>query len=144
FRASSDAHDLRMSFRREGVSLGFGADHVELSLRAVGYAQRLRPVSAAAPTGRYNRVEYPRGSLIEWYVNGPVGLEQGFTLQGPPPRADGPLTLALSISGTLTATVAEGGRELLLSRGGIPKLRYRGLTAADASGRELPASLELS
>src|SRR5262252_5491946 len=77
FRASSDAHDLQMRFGRDGIALGFGADRVELSLRAVGYAQRLRPVAATAPTGRSNRVEYARGNLVEWYVNGPIGLGQG-------------------------------------------------------------------
>jgi hypothetical protein len=38
---------------------------------------------------RTNRVEYKRGALTEWYINGPPGLEQGFTLAKPPGKANG-------------------------------------------------------
>ena len=32
-----------------------------------------------------NRVEYRRpGGVVEWYINGPLGLEQGFDLAAPP------------------------------------------------------------
>ena len=60
------------------------------------------PVAPAAPTARANRVSYRRGPLTEWYANGPLGLEQGFTLKAPSDRRrSGPLTLALSLSGSL-------------------------------------------
>ena len=144
FRASSENNGFRMDFGRRGISVETGEDRTDFALRAIGYGDRLRGVADTLPTARGNRVEYRRGNLTEWYVNGPLGLEQGFTLKTPPTRGDGPLTLALSISGSLNASLTDGGRELTLARGNDPALRYRGLMATDDSGRELAARLELS
>jgi uncharacterized protein (DUF2345 family) len=90
-------------------------------------------------------VEYRRGSLTEWYVNGPAGLEQGFTITKPPGQANHrPLTIALSLSKDLTAIVGENRTDLRLKGpGGKAGLRYRGLSAADADGKKLPAWLEV-
>jgi uncharacterized repeat protein (TIGR01451 family) len=98
-----------------------------------------------APEASTNRVEYHRGSLTEWYVNGPVGLEQGFTLADPPaPKGDKPLTLAFAVAGTLTASSDRTGRGALLKRSdGTVALRYSGLTAHDSLGRELQASMRI-
>ena len=44
-----------------------------------------------------------RGELTEWYLNSPLGVEQGFTLERAPKRTDGePLTIAFILSGDLT------------------------------------------
>ena len=92
-----------------------------------------------------NRIEYRRGALTEWYVNGPLGLEQGFTLRARPgkPSAN-PLMLALALSGTLRVSLTPGAKALDLSLGGRPApVRYGGLAAWDADGRVLPAWLAL-
>jgi hypothetical protein len=90
-------------------------------------------------------VEYRRGALVEWYVNGPSGLEQGLTLAKAPARAgSGTLTLALTLSDGLTAAVDAGNTGLV--RGGSdgqPALHYTGLTAYDATGRTLRSWLEV-
>ena len=49
----------------------------------MGYGASLRAVGGVAPRAQANRVSYARAGLSEWYVNGPLGLEQGFTI----PRA---------------------------------------------------------
>ena len=46
-------------------------------------------VEAAEPRAEANRVEYRRGEVTEWYVNGPLGLEQGFTLARAPDQGEG-------------------------------------------------------
>ena len=53
-------------------------------LVALGRGQRLAPVRAAQPVAADGEVRYDRGTLAEWYRNGPLGLEQGFTLAAPP------------------------------------------------------------
>src|SRR5208282_4763786 len=91
------------------------------------------------------RLDLNRHGFIESYVNGPLGLEQGFTLAHPPAGANGqPLTLAFTLSGDLTATLDSGARGLSLSKNGAPVLRYGGLVATDATGRELSAWLEVA
>jgi len=98
-------------------------------LRAVGYGSALRSVAAAPPVARANRVSYRRGALTEWYVNGPLGLEQGFTLARPPAgRAQGPLTLSLALTGSAAPALEPGGNGLRFAGS---SLRYRDLAAYD-------------
>ena len=87
-------------FRPGGVSFRNGADEWGMDLRAYGHGDSLRKAPRTSPGGAANRVEYRRGAVTEWYVNGPKGLEQGFTLERRPTAASGkPLTLAFAMSG---------------------------------------------
>lgn len=145
FHAENARQKLAADFIPEGVRVSHGAQHWTMSLRGYGYGDSIQEVDRVAPQAQLNRVEYRRGPLTEWYVNGPVGLEQGFTLNQPPSSVKGqPLTIALDLSGDLTPSVDQKGTELSLSRGADkPELHYAGLTAHDATGRELQAWLEL-
>lgn len=122
----------------------------KLALRGYGRGGNVRPVNEAAPQTSRNRVEYARGPVTEWYVNGPLGVEQGFTLKERPSVAGGsragmkPLTLTLALSGDLTASVDRSGTGLTLTGDvGQPELRYGGLSASDASGKQLRAWMEI-
>ena len=103
-RAENARHDLTARFSAAGVEVSSENERLTLALRAYGYGEALRPVVGAEPQAEANRVVYRRGPLDEWYVNGPLGLEQGFTLDAPPAGpAEGPLTLSLAVGGTLDA-----------------------------------------
>jgi len=143
--ADNARHKLAATFTAQGVDVRSGSRHWRLALRGYGYGDTLAAVQSAAPKANSNRVEYQRGALTEWYVNGPLGLEQGITVKERPGQADGrPLTVALALEGNLTATVDVGGTGLTLtSRKGQPRLRYKGLFAYDATGRKLPARMEV-
>ena len=145
FRAQNPEHQLAAEFTESGVEVRAGTATWKLALRGYGYGDDLRAAAAIAPQASTNRVEYRRDSLTEWYVNGPLGLEQGFTLAEPPAATrDEPLTLAFAIAGTLTASPDRTGRGALLKRSdGTVALRYRGLTAHDSLGRELHASMHV-
>jgi len=140
FAVDNVRHDLEARFRFDGLRVREGATELGLVLGAWGYGEALSPVAAAAPEASANRVEYRRGPLTEWYVNGPLGLQQGFTLLTPPPRAGGALTLAVPFSGTQSPSLDPSGESLTLAGS---SLQYRGLIAFDATGRELPAWLEV-
>jgi hypothetical protein len=89
-----------------------------------------------------DQVVYVHSDVSEWYSNGPLGLEQGFTVSAPlAGRPAGPLTLALALSGDARGTLSRGGA-VLFSRAG-DALAYRGLAATDARGRALRAWIEL-
>ena len=112
-----------------------------MHLRSVGYGRSLQPVAKAAPTKRATTVAYRRDSLTEWYANGPLGLEQGFTLEAPPDGAKrAPLTLALSLSGDLRPLLDPAARSLSFVGS---TLRYTGLAAFDSRGHSVPARLAL-
>jgi hypothetical protein len=146
FRAENPKHGLVADFTSSGVKIGAGTAMWGLAFRAYGYGDELQAVSAAAPQAVANRVEYQRGALTEWYLNGPLGLEQGFTIARAPAGKPGePLTLALTLAGHLTASIEPGGNDVVLSRpDGTPVLVYRGLTAYDATGRDLRAWVQIS
>ena len=144
------AHSVRADLTAQGIELRAGSARLGLRLTAYGYDGALSPVRMADPRAEANRVEYRRGDLTEWYINGPLGLEQGFTLAAPPrsrtERSMGqPLTLALDISGDLRARLDEDGRAVAFHTGaGEAMLRYRGLIAYDAAGKDLHAWLEVA
>ena len=123
--------------RRRGVA---GDAQLGLSLQSVGYGDDLRPVAQAVPEGSANGVAYQRGSLVEWYKNGPLGVEQGFTLASPPRASPwtGHLTLQLQLVREPVGDAGPDGDGITLRRPGST-LRYAGLFAVDADGRDLDA-----
>jgi len=144
----------KMMNRNSALSAEFTSNQVEfrvegdrwgMALSGVGYGTNLRPVSQAAPQASANRVEYRRGALTECYLNGPLGIEQGLTIQKRPGTSKGePLTLAFTLSGNLSASVDANQRGMTLAKKGSPVMRYRDLVVADARGRQLHAWLETS
>jgi hypothetical protein len=144
FTASSPVQHLSASFSRSGVSVRSGNTEVGLSLLAVGYGSTLASPARVAPSAHANRVLYRHPDLDEWYANGPLGIEQGFTVAHTPARsAVGPLTITLAFSGNVLAKLAEHGRGLTLTHAGRPVLRYAALQADDARGRVLRSWLAL-
>jgi hypothetical protein len=144
FTASSPVQHLSASFTRSGVSVRSGIAEAGLSLLAVGYGSTLAPVAQVAPSAHSNRVLYQYPGLDEWYANGPLGLEQGFTVAPAPARsAMEPLTVALALSGNVLPRLAERGHGLTLVQAGHTVLRYADLQASDSRGRVLRSWLAL-
>src|ERR1700682_2993307 len=135
YRALSSPQSLHTRFGRSGVALSTGKLQLGLNLRDVGYGRALTAVGNGAPSARSNRVAYAHAGLTEWYVNGPRGLEQGFTVpRAPAIEPRGALTLSLALSGDAHAATADGGRGIVF-RHGASMLRYTALSATDATGR---------
>ncbi len=134
---------MRTSTGPVSRSLRAGPD-VGLSVRAAGFGTSLQALGAVTPRSSANRVTYTRAAFSEWYSNGPLGLEQGFTVpRAPAAHRAGQLTLSMTLSGNAHASLAPDRRSVMLSSSGGPSLRYTGLTATDARGHALPASLVL-
>jgi hypothetical protein len=137
------AQHLRARFTPTGPEVSTGNSQWGLGLAAVGRGGELAPVPAATPVPEANRVDYRRGSIQEWYLNGPAGLEQGFTLAERPGGDPGQrLTLALGAPESLTGKSDPGGTGMVLNQGS-DSLAYRGLSVSDATGQSLPAHLGL-
>jgi hypothetical protein len=118
--------------------LGDGRLRVSIGLRSYGQGRAAIPRLRSANGGAV----YSRPGLSEWYRPVPGGVEQGFTVLRPARSSRTPLTVALSLSGFQTATLARGGGAVVLGGGG-ETIIYSGLRAADAAGRTLPSRLEL-
>jgi len=134
-----------------GLELRGAGMGLRLALSGWGYGEAIEELGEAAPRAAGNWIEYRRGALGEWYVNGPLGLQQGFRLERPPQGArPGPLTLALHLEAngpyptTLKTELDADARGLTLRpAAGGGTWRYAGLLAYDARGRELPAWMEV-
>jgi hypothetical protein len=87
-RATSHAQGLVADFASSGATLSPAAAEkawaVAVGATAWGCEGAMTNVGPAEPEAAGNRVEYRREGLLEWYVNGPLGLEQGFTIKAPP------------------------------------------------------------
>jgi hypothetical protein len=144
FQAINPSQRFNESFDSSGVVVATGEVRVALSLRAVGYGNALAALPARPPRATANRVTYTYPGLTEWYDNGPLGLEQGFTIRRVRAgRANAPLTLSLALAGDAHVSLGSGGQVLRLSLPRGRSLRYGGLRVSDARGHVLRSWLEL-
>jgi hypothetical protein len=143
-RAVNPAQHLRAGFSRAGVTVVSGKAELGMALSAYGYGGVLEPVGSAQPRVSANHVVYSYAGLTAWYANGPLGLEQGFTVARAPGRgAVGPLAVSLALSGNVVPKLTEHGQDLTLVRAGHTVLRYAALQASDSRGRVLRSWLAL-
>jgi hypothetical protein len=142
---------LRMDDRRQQMSATFGGDGV--TIRSAGLILVLGdPVAGRGgshwvippvrPHGTVDRVVYNAGAWREWFSDGPMGLEQGFSFARRPGHGTAPLTVSLRLRGNATATAAGGAILFAGPRGA--RLRYAGLVVRDVRGRRLPARLAVA
>ena len=141
----------RLFYRSRGSRAPNGQEapawHLEMTLSGYGYDGAMAPVQSAQPgaiMASGHRIEYRRGVLTEWYVNGKQGLEHGVTLSEPPAgiRNGGPLLVEWTVSGSLKPRLEQEGTAIAFGKTRDQTiLRYSGLKAWDATGRSLPAKL---
>ena len=137
FSAPNREQGLRATFGPTGLRVTPREDASwEWGLSLVGWDE-------AAPSASGPRVEYDRGRIVEWYVNEPQGIEQGFTLLAPAVEDADEVHLDLALSGTLSPVIAEDGQAIdFATPEGRKVLRYGQLLVTDAAGRTLRAWME--
>jgi hypothetical protein len=145
WQAPNRAHSLRCYFDATGVRIhdrtGNASPLVQLSLIRLGRAGRLAALAPGADAVAHGeRVEIRRPGIVEWYVNSPAGLEQGFTLSQRP-KGEGELVLELAVAG---ARASQRGDAIAFQTAAGRTLDYGALTAVDAAGRKLAARFELA
>jgi len=143
-QAPNRRHNLRTYFEASGIRVHDrtapeSSPLLGLSLTGVGRGGPLVPVASGHVVAEGARIEIRRPKLIEWYVNSPRGLEQGFTLLERP-KGKGALALELAVDGARASL--RGGRVVLATLAGR-RLAYGKLAVVDAAGRELRAQFEV-
>jgi hypothetical protein len=135
----SSGGGLSTTFTQSGPTVRVGGSALGMSFAGIGYGAQLTRPGTVAPTAAHNEVSYRHAGVTEWYRNGPLGLEQGFTLQQRPAgdATSGPLTIALRTSG---AALSQHGSAIRIAG---TSASYSGLTAFDAAGHKLPSTLVL-
>ncbi len=149
FRGKSSTA-LRARFGAEGVEVAAGEEQPSHQWRAEatrwGCEGELIPVTETTPEASDNRATYHRRGFDEWYVVGPLGIEQGFTVTAPPAcRARGGegVMIALASSGLRARLEPNGTAAALVDPTGKEVLRYTDLYVVDAAGNELSAELRV-
>lgn len=149
--AENPAQRFGVALDPSGVSLASddGAWTFRMEPAALGCEGRMTEVNAAEPEAEGNRTRYLRGGLQEWYVNGPLGLEQGFVVASAPP-CDGDKIVAIAVETELGARLVDedgdgrGDSIEFAGATGKPTLRYTDLFVRDAEGKALPAWLSMN
>ena len=148
YRAENTAHGIVADFSPEGIrvsSLG-GADWT-WGMVLAGYGRRgaVRSVSDAQLSVSGNRAAYAYAEgITAWYVNGPLGLQQGLTVARRPAGSSGQgeLEVRLALHGDVVIQADASGRSATLrQRSGLRRQRYAGLYVYDSAGRMLSARL---
>ena len=147
YALKNPAHGLaaRIDHGHVTVSDPEGTWQVGLRLTRYGRAGSAGAVAAAEATVARNKITLARGAdLKEWYLNGPVGLEQGFDIARRQ-AGSGELVLEMTVLGALEARLMEGGQGVTFhDLEGQARAMYRDLWVLDADGRTLPSRLEVS
>ena len=147
YQFQNPTHNLNMHFSSQGVRL-FATDgsdwHWGMRLYGYGREGHIAEVSPTQPNAEGNRVEYGHSGITEWYVNGPLGLQQGFTIShAPHTHLSGRLVVRVGLSGDVMSEVSERGESVALRQvSGSAELLYGGLYVYDSAGKTLPARLE--
>jgi hypothetical protein len=155
FRATATASGYRLrgggvvaELGRRGVTLRSATGSARMTVASVGRGPRVGRSSALAVTSMsrtaiQNRVVYHGGPVTQWMAAGPLGLEQGFSVPRRPGGTGRTLEIALETTGASLPSLAGSG-VAFISRTGATVLRYGGLSAVDATGHALPASIAVA
>ncbi len=150
--AANPLHAMGVTFSGAGLEVSPTASGERpwrwaIELTGYGRGGSLLPVTIAKRVAQESRIEYRRGSIVEWYINNPRGVEQGFTVLSMPERGantSAPLHLELSVSGGLVPALKDEDQGIEFhTLCGRRVLTYDHLFVFDAEGRELSSRFEL-
>ncbi len=106
FFAANPGQQLTARFLDEAVRIESGAGgswQGEMQLTAISKGERaLALPKPSAPHAKGSRVEYQRGSVVEWYENMPEGFEHGYVIQEPVADGDAPLRVEVRMHGMVS------------------------------------------
>ncbi|MGB2691751.1 MAG: hypothetical protein WBC96_04580 [Thermodesulfobacteriota bacterium] len=141
FESHTESLDIKTRFGKDGVT--FSRNDRSLTMNLLGYGE-LVPTRVSA-----NKVEYHKGNITEWYVNSPLGVEQGFTFASSPyiRTLEGEVLLEFTVDldDGLQAKQSEDTNSIkfINTNQNEVLLTYSGLFAYDSNGRELPSEMRL-
>lgn len=130
-----------------GLSLTtpLGEDSADANLHlqtvSVGRDQRITQVGATTSLVRTaSRVELRHGNVTEWYENGSLGLEHGYTF-GAKPAGHGDVRIVLAVAGGFKAQ--QDGENIRFVRD-QQRISYRKLSVIDAEQKPLDARMQVT
>lgn len=145
--ATTPRQGLETEFGAEGVFFKTDDDSLKLELSKLGRADQLSSVDQISQVvAEDNRLQYKRGNVTEWYVNSPLGMEQGFTISQRPEGSSELVNVVLGLDmGNLNASESANGKSIQFTNSkGQEVMTYSKLYVYDAQGKELESSMKVS
>ncbi|MGB7291602.1 MAG: FG-GAP repeat protein [Thermodesulfobacteriota bacterium] len=152
YTAETQLQKISTIFKQDGITVTSrsGKDlswKWEMKLSRIGYGYELIYFQDAQINASANRVEMHRGDITEWYVNSPIGLEQGFTVDKPlsnnPEGAE--FVVEFVVTSKLEPSVHNDGKAIEWRTGdGKRAFTYGNLYAFDSAGKELPSRMTVA
>src|SRR5687768_632845 len=149
--ARSPHQNLFLRFSEAGAEVKQPSWRLALQATHLVCGTERLPLRPALPTTdrEPHRVSYARqaaeATIEEWYVNGPLGLEQGFTLERSPcPAGLRELGIEVAFDGLAPELSDDGQSVVLRDARGITAAHYSDWFGWDALGRALPVALQLT
>lgn len=149
YQAPNRQNGMRTTFSADGVDIGPRLDgaaswSLSMSVAQVGDETGMVDVDEATLHSVGNQIRMVRGNMVEWYVNGVRGLEQGFTFSAPPlGTASDMLYVDVALEGTLNGRMANPDAVEFVTETGAVVLEYSHLYAFDVNARPLHATLQV-
>lgn len=142
FKAYTPSQDSSVEFRADGVTIS--QKEIGDIRMSISGSDKVTPVKYSD-----SKIEYQRGNVTEWYINSPLGLEQGFTLKS---RTDEikknskiEVNIDLETSEAIQITESQDGKSLkFVNTENDTVLRYGKLYAFDSKGTELSSRMKLT
>ena len=137
--ADNPAQGWRIVFGADGVEVfpnqQQASESLKFGLARIGDSNKLIDLRVNKREANGNRVSYQKGVVEEWYLNGPLGLEQGFNIPHPLGK-----DLVLELHSNWAAE--QQGQDVKLSHGNDSWL-LGSLHAVDSAGRILPSTMKV-
>jgi len=138
-RAYNPGQKLSVRFMPDTVKIA--SSHTNQLWQAV-FALEGVALKPAKVSSKGTRMEYDRGSLVEWYENRPEGLEHGVIVKERPAETDAELRLRVAVAGLQARSSSASNTIELVDGQGHAILRYAKLLAWDADGNVLSSRME--
>lgn len=128
-------------YKKDGIT--FTKENKSLTMNLLGSQAAIPEIVSE------NKVQYQRGNITEWYVNSPLGVEQGFTVNKSPQNRNENgkviLEIGIDLDNDLQARQSQNHRSInfVNSEQEDTVFSYTGLFAFDSSGKELPSEMKL-
>lgn len=153
YDAVSGRQKVKATFDRNGIIINPASRFnspwsLGLNFSKIGYENNLSPVAPPKIYTSANSIKYSREDVSEWYVNRPIGLEQGFTIYNPPTgqkSQNSSLKIEIEFTSELKPVLNEYKNEITWKNDkGSEVFKYNKLLAYDSNSKILPSYLTVS
>ena len=137
-------HKIKAIFNKQDVTLSINDNKLSLRLDSVGRGKDSQNVKSVEPIIDGVMVSYQHelnksNTINHWFINSPLGLEQGFTISNKPEGTDD-LKLSLTLNSEYQTKLINNSLQFK-NKNKQTQFTYSQLVAFDAEGKKIPSRM---